>query len=161
MKKYVFYDTDITGQEEYDIAGEDYRELIQICCKYCTIVSLRITHAETSFVNELEKYRIPKDKNITFVYKHYYGISSKNPTEVKFYRICPELYELLLKISESVFKWIYGWGYTNPEDPAFYRSDGSVFFSSIIHEGECTLTPINGENISKIIEKGHWISSDM
>ena len=55
MSRYVFYDADVTGKEEYDICGQDYATLIKTCCKYCSTLSFRITHADTSFVAELEK----------------------------------------------------------------------------------------------------------
>ena len=29
MEKYIFYDTDPTGHEEYDISGEQYHALLQ------------------------------------------------------------------------------------------------------------------------------------
>lgn len=155
---YKFFDTDCTGREEYDISGEEYKELITTCCKYCEIMSLRFLSPQTSFINELDQFVTSEIKNITFIYEHYYrNIKPENQPDVKYYRVCPELCELLLKIADSIFKWIYGWGYTNPEDPVFYRADGSVFFSSVIHDGECALTPRSTEDVSNIISKDHWI----
>jgi len=71
--------------------------------------------------------------------------------------MCPELCELLLKITDSIFKWIDGWGFKNPEDPCFYRDDGSAFFTSVIHEGVVKLTPRENEDVSKIISNPLWI----
>ena len=34
MKTYRFYDTDLYGNEEYDIKGENYTELLNTCIKY-------------------------------------------------------------------------------------------------------------------------------
>lgn len=48
-------------------------------------------------------------------------------------------------------------GFKNPEDPVFYRDDGSVFFSSIIHDGKCFLFPTDSENISDIVSSDHWV----
>lgn len=158
MKKYKFYDTDTTGWEEYDISGENFKELIRACGKYCKTLSLRITGPEVLFVEELDAYCVPKDKNITYVYEHYYyGLTAENQPDVKYYRVCPELCALLPRIADSIFKWINGWEYTNPEDPVFYRADGSLFFSSTIHEGECILTPREGEDVSSVISQEHWI----
>ena len=161
MRIYKFLDTDSMGREDYDICGESYRELIRTCCKYSKTVSLRITNPKTMFQKELKKYQGPKEKNITYVYEHYYGKTMVNPPDVKYYRICPELCQLFIEISNSIFKWIYGWGYANPEDPVFYREDGSVFFSSLIHDGECILLPREGEDVSKIIAQANWISCEI
>ena len=55
MNEFVFLDTDITGTEDYDIKGQDYSNLINICCKYCSVLSFRIVNSEISFKKELEK----------------------------------------------------------------------------------------------------------
>lgn len=158
MKRYKFYDTDITGREDYDIIGEYYKELIQICCKYCTVFSLKFTDPRTCFMKELEKYRIPIDKNAVIAYAHYYReLSIEYQKEIRFYKITPALCELLLHISDSVFHWSFAYGYHNPEDPVFYRSDGSIFFDSVIHEGYCTLMPREDEDIRSILSKGNWV----
>ncbi|MBE6625537.1 MAG: hypothetical protein E7622_07885 [Ruminococcaceae bacterium] len=62
-----------------------------------------------------------------------------------------------MKITDSIFKWIDGWGFKNPEDPCFYRDDGSAFFTSVIHEGVVKLTPRENEDVSKIISNPLWI----
>ena len=155
MKEYKFFDTDATGKEDYDIFGNDYQNLINICCKYCTTISFRIKNLEIACLAELSKFNIPKQKNILYVYNHYYD-NNESQTDVKYYRICPDLNQILLKTTDSLFNWIYGWGFENPEDPVFYRKDGSVFFSSLIHEGECSLFPQKGEDISSIISTGLW-----
>ncbi len=161
MSIFVFYDTDCNGEEEYDISGEEYRTLIKLCCKYCDTLSLRITHIDTSFVNELEKFATKKTNENISVYQHYYGadMNAQLLSEIRYYKICDELERTLLSISDSVFKWIYGWGYTNPEDPVFYRHDGSVFFHSIVHDGKCVLTPQANENVAPIILNKHWLVS--
>ena len=157
MIKYRFYDTDITGRENYDITGEHYKEVIQTCCKYCTELSLRIIDPQTCFMIELEQYRISIDKNIVMAYTHYYReFSIEYQKEVRFYKVTPALCELLLHISDSVFQWIFAYGYHNPEDPVFYRADGSIFFDCVIHEGYCTFMPRENEDISQILSRGNW-----
>ena len=47
-------------------------------------------------------------------------------------------------------------GFNNPENPVFYRENGSIFFSSLIHEGEITLTVNDGEDVSKITMINGW-----
>ena len=155
MNKYVFRDTDITGFEEYDIVGDDYKTLIDTCCKYCTVMSLYITDLHLNGLEKLEKFRIPKRDNIKFVYKHYWG-DPLYYQKVRYYRVCPESKKLLIEISDSIFKWLNGWGNNNPDDPTFYREDGSVFFTSTIHEGLCVLIPKENEDVSKVLTNSNW-----
>lgn len=157
MRKFVFYDTDINGKEDYDIAGDDYAKLISVCCKYSAYLSLRITDCGLPCVKELEKYRVEKDKKFVYMYAHFYKEgSAKSDSEVRYYSVCPELMDLLLRVSDNIFGWINGQGYANPEDPVFYRADGSVFFSSVIHDGQCVLYPNDDEDVSEIVSKDNW-----
>lgn len=159
MKRYIFC---YTGERAgYDISGNDLIELLDTCCQYCTTLSLRITGSEIIYAEGLEKFRIPKDDKITFVYEQYYpGMAAEEQPHVRYYRLCPELCDLLYKMADSIFEWINGFGFNNPEDPVFYRADGSLFFYSEIHEGECLLFPREGENVSRILSKEHWVEID-
>lgn len=152
MKKYVFYDTDISGNAEYDISGKEYQELINICCKYSTTISLRITGNSISAAKELSEYEIPVSQKVLDSYKHY-----SDKSDIHHYRLCNKVQEILLNNYSSIFQWINGWGYNNPDDPIFFRKDGSVFFESTIHEGICILSPLENEDISSIIENKLWI----
>ena len=73
-----------------------------------------------------------------------------------YYRVCDKLCDILLKTTNHIFSWLNGWGYENPEDPTFYREDGSLFFTSTIHEGECTLF-VRDEDVSEILANKLWI----
>ena len=151
--KYVFYDTDITGWDEQNICGDEYRQLIQICCQYCEMMSLYLTRNTLPLVNKIKEYEIGIPNSVDFVYGHY---GHTFDSRVRFYRICPELCQILLDSTNSVFDWIDARGYSNPSDPAFYRADGSVFFSSTTHDGECYLTPRADEEVSAILENSFW-----
>ena len=161
MTRYVFYDTDVTGKEEYDIGGQDYATLIKICCKYCSTLSFRVSHTDTSFVEKLERFAVNRNNELHNVYEHYYGNNPKDNEliEIRYYKVNKELEEFLLSASNSVFDWIYGWGHTNPEDLAFYREDGSLFFYSTAHEGVCVLTPNANETVDEIVSNGLWQKS--
>ena len=162
MKIYNFYDTDPTGWEEYDISGEDYKELMRTCCKYSKTMSFIILDPDVvSYLNELEKFNVEKDDNIIDEKVRYGRPGQKIQPYRKYYRVCPELCELLISMTDSIFKLLLGWGQTNPDDPTFYRADGSVFFSSIIHEGEITLYPRDDEDVSNIVSKPHWIEKEV
>ena len=63
------------------------------------------------------------------------------------------------RMNDSIFKWMYG-KVKKPEDIAFYREDGSVFLSSVIHEGEDSLFPREGEDISAILDLDNWYLVD-
>lgn len=153
VKIYKFYDTDITGLKEYTIIGEDYKNLMKVCCKYCTTLSVIVTNTNSDFLKKLEKYAIEKSENISFEFTHYGEISGK----IKYYKVSPELYQTIITNTNDMFCWINAWDCENPEDPTFYREDGSVFFTSTIHEGECTLF-VKNEDVSKIVNNPNWLS---
>lgn len=150
MTEYKFYDTDDYGKEEYDITDEHYLTLVDACFKYSSVFSFRVEEDDIALPDELEKYRVDVKSEYFEAYKHYFF------SELRCYRVCDETKKLFLDITDSVFKWIYAWGYTNPEDPAFFRSDGSIFFWSVIHEGECFLLPRDDEDVSMVIAHGGW-----
>jgi len=157
MEKYVFRDTDISGHEEYDIRGAEYAQLIQVCCRYSSTLSLIITKPDTEIVQKLGAFEISKPEQVSFVYSHY---GRDFPVGERFYRVCSELCELLIQLVGGIFEWIDGWGFQNPSDPVFYRENGSAFFTSTIHDGICELMPQTGENIASVIENPLWIKVD-
>jgi hypothetical protein len=57
-----------------------------------------------------------------------------------------------------MFAWT---GYIMPEDPTFYRPDGSIFFKSTTHEGELTLMPRGDEDVSNVLSSGRWIEKNI
>ena len=155
MKEYYFYDNGI-HDEEYDIKGEAYKELLRLCFLYCETVSFYIENpGKTELEQELEAYLIPNEdaKFDRHAYLYIYPYCSKR---YRFYRVCPQLRDLMLNHTDSIFQWLDGWGFNNPADPAFYRSDGSVFFSSVIHEGQLKLTPREGEDITALLQLSVW-----
>lgn len=161
----MFDDTDYFGKEEYDIQGDDYGIFLSVCYKYCASVSFcfRKTNELTiRWDDRMEEYRIPTTQNVLSVYSHY-GIDRysflNDYYEIRHYALCKNSLKLLREMSNSVFSWISNSEHSKPDDPAFYRSDGSVFFFSIIHEGSCYLMPRNDEDISSILAIGNWQSS--
>ena len=101
---------------------------------------------------------MPRPENVVYDYSYFaMGKMSNELCGDKFYRVCDELCELLLEITDNIFSWLVGWGYSNPEDPTFYRTDGSMFFTSSIHEGEIVLLPRDDEDVDDIIAQEGWI----
>lgn len=155
MLMYKFYDTDSIGIAEYNICNEEYKLLLEICFKYCKTMSIIVTNPDSKLLEKIEKFRITKKDNITFEFNHY----DKNIL-IQYYQINSELLEILLDTTNSIFSWINGWGYNNPEDITFYREDGTVFFTSIIHNGECSLFVEKDEDISQIVKNKLWKKLD-
>lgn len=165
--KYIFYDSDVSGNDAYDIQDSAYKELLNTCLKYCTSVSFCFRKAGFPLYwnNQMENYRIPVTQNVRLAYKHY-GFSVWDTGfvdkyyEIHHYRLCEEVLQLIIQMSNSVFSWVSNNEHRKPDDPIFYRSDGSIFFSSTIHEGYCCLTPKNGEDISNVLATGNWVKQE-
>lgn len=160
MIKYKFFDTDVTGKAEYDICGEEYRNLIRVCCQYSSVFSFLVNSTKCSWVRDLDKFRISADDRLPFAYGHYFQNLQEGLSSIRFYHVCMELEQVLIERCHSIFSWTSAWGNANPDDPTFYRADGSIFFSAIVHEGECTLTPKEDERIDEIIKNQHWILTE-
>lgn len=161
MTEYNFYDTDPSGYEEYDIVGADYFDLLAVCFSYCDTLSLLFDLRDVNsalLFQDLENYRLPVTENIKHLYDHYGAFDGDKRInyEIRHYRLSNEVKEKIIGVTDGIFKWIYGWGYSNPMDPAFLRKDGSVFFQSLIHEGVCSLFPQDKEKVDHIICGKMW-----
>jgi hypothetical protein len=141
--KYRFRDTDITGWEEYDIEGDEYSALIDVCIEYSDAVSFELNYSliDSQFLSKIEKFLIRK-------------IERSHNGAIHFYATSPEVASSLKKVCNSIFSWVYT--VVGAEDLTFYRNDGSVFFESVTHDGICDLLPRKNENISHIFSKGEW-----
>lgn len=153
MEYYRFYDTDLYGNEEYDISGEQYKELIKECCKHSKYMSFIIYDKSVKGYNQLCEYKLGSiDIAPDSKYARKY--------EILYCNICAGLLNFLLNNVNSIFEWMLGRGFLNPEDPTFYREDGTIFFSSSIHEGIITLRP-KGDDVSHIVFNNPlWVHSD-
>ena len=70
---YYFYDTDETGTAEYDLSGDAYRELMELCGKYCAVMSfLDRTHGKKW--DAIDAYRIPIPEYVSAVYRRHYAL---------------------------------------------------------------------------------------
>lgn len=162
--KYKFYDFDPINGEEFDITGEDYIELMNLCIKYSKTVCFRkfVHFRYNSFVPErLEKYRLPINKNTMKPYYANYGPwCFKDIDDAKeqlyLFELSKEVCEWILSTADGIWDWDCGSDKELPADPVFFREDGSKFFDSIIHEGEISIYPIEGEDVSSVVSKGNW-----
>ena len=150
--KYKFLDTDDTGEEDYDIEGEDYRELIDACRQYCSVVSFDIypKYEDAEYLMQIQQHLIKRDN----IYRVLDGcVTGSNK---RYYTVCAEMCELLKK-GNNIFSWF--WEKEPPfhfENLTFYRNDGTVFFESITHEGECYLYAKETEDVIRIVSNEHW-----
>lgn len=154
---YKYFDWNPKTNHEYDIVGDDYRRLMELCFKYSQVMSFMNCSPDTKILDLIEEYHISRPKNVK-VDNSIYGLGYLTDEKIglNFYRLCPELMGILLSHTSSIFEWLDGWEYKNPENPVFYRKDGSVFFSSIIHEGEVTLSVKDDEEVSEIVSTEGW-----
>ena len=149
--EYIFFDRDYYANDgHFDICGNDFKSLLNVCFQYSTTFSLILGNSDITHQNMLSPYML---------YTESIAAISNFDGKRLYYKACPETKESLLKITDHLFNMLYGWGYNNPENPTFYRSDGSIFFSSIIHEGECRLFPRANEDVSSIISIGNWLDA--
>lgn len=183
IKEYIFYDSydwDNCGiEEEHNIEGGDYKKLIIRLFKYSSCFSLSFNAPELTSRNCVSDFGFDPHK-IFFDYDnrtdyHEYDkyiikkADMKPPQgfpgiclghELRFYRCCDATLEFFLTKFDSIFSFAPYCNH-NPEDPYFYRSDGSVLFASEIHEGECFLFPRDGEDFSDILTTLPWCTTEI
>lgn len=166
MKKYIFTDTDYEGrgEEEHDITGEDYKELIRTCAKYCESFAF-VSGKDNSYPQiplNIQKYAIDVDASVKkrLGYRHF-AISLTETMDygwIFHFKICDETIDWLLSVSSDIYNWYFSDPKNSyPEDLTFYRKDGSAFFGAMTHEGYCELTVCDDEDVSHIISKDHWL----
>lgn len=156
MYKYMFYDTDFYGKEEYDIKGSDYVRLLSTCIKYSKSFSCFIFDTEIVLPEFLEKYKMPLNKTVIDVYRRYFS-NFEDPLDRIFYlSLSPEVCSWIYSVTDRIFAWAFHEKPSCPDDPTFYREDGSIFFTSEIHEGYCTIFPRDNEDVNDIISVGIW-----
>ena len=150
--KYRFCDTDGIGEADYDIEGKDYRELIDVCCHYCSVVSFDLypQYADAEYLMQIQQHLIKRNNTYRLLDRAQTG------SDKRYYTVCAEMCELLKK-ENNIFSWF--WEEKNPfhfENLTFYRNDGTIFFESITHEGECYLYAKDTEDVSRIVSNEHW-----
>lgn len=149
---YSFYDTDIfnTCNEEYDISGDDYLELLKLCEKYCCYFSL-LFGEDSKYIELFKPFRLPYDDMLR-------NVSYCMDCIPMYFPITEETIKLLMSVSDSIFGFPYK--HKTTADLTFYRRDKTIFLSSTTHDGVCTLTPIENENVENIISNELWIKED-
>lgn len=149
MKQYTFFDRNYYSNSGiFFIAGEHYRILLRKCFKYGMYLSLKVYDETAPFIKELDTWKVHDLSEVSdFI----------QPTQYRLYFANTDVYNLFLKKTTSILEYRC-WSVNMPyEDVSFIRKDGSIFFSSIFHEGECSIYPCNDEDVSDILKQGHWL----
>lgn len=147
---YHFYGYDFfTGRGIYDLEQEHYWALLQLCLKYCSYFSVLLSEKSAEKMQAFHAYSMKKPD---FPYQNESHMERR-----RFYLVCDESIRLLYRLSYNIFELYEIGNHAFPEDPVFYRADGSVFFDSVIHEWECHLFPRENENIEPVLRFGHWL----
>ena len=141
-----FFDYDDATGSDIIIEGKAFQVLLDLCFRYSKYVSFLTTEADFKKYPNLKSFLVD-EKNMLFeVYNKHLRYSEN--ASVSFFYCTKECQNVIFGISKDLWAFIHGWGFSNPEDPTFYRSDGSVFFSSQIHEGHAAFYPREDEDIS-------------
>lgn len=150
---YIFFDYNDDTNEDCDIQGEDYRELLRVCFQYSEVFSVWISPF-MALSDQLKPYEITVARNC-----YEYAPPYDDSAFLHFYRICPEVYWILTDHIHSIWEWIdNGHNFNNPETPHFYRSDGTCFFMCDAHNGACYFYTREGEDVSSVVSRGNWYS---
>ena len=64
MKIYKFFDWDPKTDQEYDLSGREYNDLIEVCFKYSGVMSFTSCGADIELLQIIEKYHISRPDNI-------------------------------------------------------------------------------------------------
>ena len=159
MESFFFYLYDEVTKKEQGINGEAYRKMIRFCCRYSATVSF-IYRKEELYDPVLESFRIDRPKEIKCsFYKLGMGCLDKDEAQLRlrFYKVCPAFCQWMKNSASGIFEWLNGWGFKNPENPIFFRADGSVLLSTVIHDGEIMFSPREGEHAEELLSLGDWI----
>ena len=167
MRKTAYYysDNDDYTDTERDICGEDYKEFIDKCFEYCTLLSFDVP-IECSY---LTKDIIAYEKHIDItpaVYSLWQEYYNNGPSgaclERKYFVSCNETKEFLYGFN-SIFSYLWEDAEKDTssnmrkfENLIFYRDDLSVFFKAETHEGYCFMYPEENEDVKEIVGKNGW-----
>ena len=147
---HYFMDYDLYTYEDYDIQGDDYNQLMDLCFSYCDYFSLMFKSKDVKCSILPYKVEIKTPDNIA-------GFMTSEYFERRFFKCNIESKDYMLSITNNLYSLANTDGKNNkPEDPIFYREDGTVFFWSMIHEGICVLSNRDNEDVANIVSKRGW-----
>lgn len=144
--KYTFYSRDyFSNRGDFQISHQHYNDIINFCYTYGDSFSLVSKNKITSKNDMFEEWRISLPEH---------SVQNKRVYKSRrFYKCCEENRILLLQLADNILNRFE----VELEDLAFYRKDKSLLFSSITHEGEYSVFPLEDENVQSILRHGHWL----
>lgn len=158
MNTFTFFARDFfENSGEFDISAEHYAVLLRHCFRYGKYLSLVVYDQRSPMLSRLEPWRV---LDLPFQTDNLYNIRMR-----RFYSACSEVHEIIssCNLLDYCGKLHYDCADSQvcmPEDPMFLREDGSIFFDSIVHEGEYSFYPRPDEDIGEVLQFGHWLPMD-
>lgn len=141
-----------------DIYEDDYYSLLQTCFTYSKYFSLR-------FKRELYEYprEICDSLNLLNPYMYRSFSALEEPwcggglDRFSIYHCNANTYRIIKQCTNKLFAWMPYWYEKKlPEDPTFFREDGSVFYCQVTHEDIAELYPLWNEDVHLIVSKKGW-----
>lgn len=144
-------------QDENDLSGSDYRDLLQFAFTYGRTLSFSFHSPEDAevyfggFLSYAQKSLLPPD------YDRRKWLGQIWLQQQRFYPIDLKLQQKLLE-ANSLFDWCLSntKPHPEPEDLCFFRGDGSMLFTSCTHEGECALYLREDEARPAFLSRPGW-----
>lgn len=147
---FVGDDDCLEKDEEIDIRGEKYKELIEVCFRYSAYFSF-VFREKSIPVSGLERFLVASK-----ITDRWPGTWSGGLHKLSLYSCNKITKSILQSHVNSLFSWVSCWGNGNPEDLAFYRRDKSVFFYMVAHEGMAKFLERPAEDIRAVLSAGGW-----
>lgn len=148
---YSFENYDDKMKCDLSLSGEAYRELIALCFRYSETFSFTLSsHSPVQIDSRflmLREEHFPKP-NLPGI--HWFDFC-------RYYVCTPAAKEAFLALTDDLFAWTSCFPSTNlPDDPTFYRADGSLFFRAITHEGFCELYDRGETDVVRYAQRYNW-----
>jgi hypothetical protein len=131
---------DLIGEPE----GEVYLQLLSCLSMFCETLTLvvRGTQANSgcnTFIDELKPFFINSVKTCEWPGTNLFG----HEATLHRFRLNRGLTTILVRFSNGLYDWIEP---DLPEDPCFYRADGSTWLATIAHERDAYLEITSSEH---------------
>ena len=161
---YIFYDSDEQGNE-IPFSGQNFENFLDMCFQYSDCFSFMYDSefddfesvAGDFFIRDFipscstEILQIPNFLNSKADETIFQCRLAFPGGRLLFFRCCEASKKMILDFSRDLWEFSADNG-SMPEDLTFYRTDGSTFFTGLIHEGEAFLFPKDTEVLTGIPE---------
>lgn len=144
-----------------DICGQEYRDFIDLCFCYSKYFALHyeplMIRGDSNPFGAAELPELSPFKISSFTDTE----SSGHPSTICIYTCTEKGKRFLQNHVNSLFDWQSYWdGHHNPQDPTFFRADGSIFSFSLIHEGFSEVYNRDDEDVTLLASNPTWAKFD-